>query len=447
MGRPRQHRYPVTIGSLLALLCLATTRAENWPQWRGPSFNGSTIESGLPATFGPTENLAWKTPLPGPGSGTPVVWDDAVFVSSVDASTTPGKLVALCLDARTGAVRWRREAGTDRRAQRNHMASPSAITDGTRAIFTYGTGLVLALDLSGNELWRRDLEKDYGHNALMFGYSSTPLLYDGRLYVQAIRNARTERYGGAPAGAADSYLLALDPATGRNLWKVVRGTDAREESQDAYTTPLPYEVDDRREILVFGADSLTGHSLGDGRELWRWTGYNPRQINHWRVVASPVVVAGLVVVSGPKHSRLFAIQPGRQGRLDESNVRWGLDKTLGDASTPLLYRDRLYVLDDDRRLLLCVVPGTGAVKWQLKLEGTGVFRASPLGADGRIFCIDEAAEITVLAAGDEARVLHRVRLGEERECRASMVAANRRLYARTPSALFCFAIPEMAGTR
>jgi len=419
--------------------------AENWPQWRGPAFNGSSPEADLPTTFGPAENLAWRTPLPGPGSATPVVWGDAVFVSAVDTSVSPGKLVGLCLDARTGAVRWRRELGPDRRAQRNTMASPSPATDGQRVVFTYGTGLLVAFDLAGTELWRRELEKEYGHNALMFGYSSTPLLYAGRLCVQAIRNARPERYGGAPGGSAESYLLAIDPATGRDAWKVTRPTDAREESQEAYTTPVPYAVDGRQEVLVLGADCLTGHALADGREVWRWTGYNPRRINHWRVVASPVVASGLAMVSGPKHSRLFAVRPGPVERGGDEAVRWSSDKAVGDASSPLLYRDRLYVLDDDRRTMVCLVPGTGEVKWELKLEGSPVFRASPLGADGRIFCMDEAAEVTVLAAEDTAKVLHRVQLGQGRDCRSSLVAANRRLYARTPTALFCFATPDVSG--
>lgn len=421
----------------VALLSLASSlaRGENWPQWRGPFFNGSTTETNLPATFSRTENVAWAAPMPGQSGSTPIVWGDRVFVSSVDEKT--GGLVALCLDAATGKVLWRQETGEDRKASRNNMASPSPITDGKTVWFFYGTGSLFAFDFDGKPLWSRDLEKDHGHNALMFGYSSSPILYRGKLYVVAIRNERQNRYGKAPAADSESYLLALDPAGGKDLWKQSRPTDARDEAQEAYSTAMPYEWKGRSEVLVYGADYLTGHDAETGKELWRWAGYNLKHINHWRIIPSPVVAGELVFVPGPKHSRGFAVRPDGTGALGEDQIAWTIDREIPDASTPLYYRERLYVLEDDAKVMTCLEPKTGEKKWQLDLGGGEVLRASPLGADGKIYCINESGMAFVLEAGDEPKMLHRVKMGDGPFCRSSIVAAGGRLYIRTADRLYC----------
>ena len=426
---------------LLVLLALAASlgRAENWPQWRGPFFDGSTTEANLPTTFSKTENVAWVVPMPGQSGATPIVWGDRVFISSVDEGAR--RLLAICIDAKTGKILWQKETGRDRRVARNNMASPSPIADGKTVYFFYGTAELFAFAFDGKLLWQRDLEKDHGHNALMFGYSSSPLLYKGKLYVVAIRNKRQDRYRQAPAARSESYLLAIDPKTGKDLWKVSRPTDARDEAQEAYSTAVPYEANGRSEVLVYGADYLTGHDPQTGKELWRWASYNPRQIHHWRIIPSAVVGGELVFVFGPKHSRMFAIRPDATGRLGSDHVVWTFDRLIPDASTPLVYRGRLYVLDDDNRAMTCFDPKTGEKKWQLKLGGRHVMRASPTGADGKVYCMNDVGEVTVLAAGDEPKILHRVSMGRRRFSRSTITAANGKLFIRTTESLFCIARP------
>jgi outer membrane protein assembly factor BamB len=431
--------------SALTALAAAGAVAAEWPQWRGPAFNGSTTETHLPEKFSPTENVAWVVPLPGQSGATPVVWGDRVFVSSPDEKT--GRLLALCIDAAGGKVLWKKETGQNRKAPRNNMASPSPIADGQTVYFFYGTAGLFAFDFEGNPLWSRDLAKDHGSNALMFGYSSSPLLYKGKLYVIAIRNRQQDRYGQAPPGQTPSYLLAIDPKTGKDLWKQTRPTDAAGEVEEAYTTALPYESGGRSAILVYGADSLTGHDPETGKELWRWAGYNPKHINHWRIITSVVVGGDLVFACGPKHSTLFAIRPDGAGLLDDTHVAWTFDKLICDASTPLYYQDRLYVLDDDRRVMTCLEPKTGKQKWQLELQGKFVLRASALGADGKIYLLNEGGEVIVLAAGDEPKILHRVAMGDQEFCRSSIVAARGRLFIRTADKLYCVALPGPAAAK
>jgi outer membrane protein assembly factor BamB len=431
----------VLAGAVMLAAGAAAGRAADWPQWRGPALNGSTTEAGLPASFSQTDNVAWSVRMPGPSGATPAVWGDRVFVSSVNSAN--GTLVALCLEAATGKVLWQKATGKDRPAARNNMASPSPITDGKAVYFFYGTGELFAFDVDGKELWSRDLEKDHGRNALMFGYSSSPLLWQGKLYVMAIRSQRAGSYGGpAGAGKADSYLLAIDPATGKDLWKHVRPTGAQGESQEAYGTAVPFERDGKSAILVLGGDALTAHDLQDGHELWRWEGYNTQRINHWRIIPSPVVAGEIIFVPGPKHSKGFAIRPAAVDRLPAEPVAWTLDREIPDASTPLVYQGKLYVLNDDGRGISCLNPTDGKVLWQGKVPVDGVIRASLSGADGKLYIISETGEAAVLAAGEEFKVLHKVRMATGGLTRSTIVPAGGSLYIRTPETLFCIRAPK-----
>jgi hypothetical protein len=206
-----------------ALLIVVPSRAENWPQWRGPFFNGSTTEKGLPVQWSKTENVAWVAPLPGYSSATPAVWDDCVFVSSPEEQKN---LLLICLDRKSGQVRWRKGVGGgDRQQGLNNMASPSPVIDGKRVFSLFATGDLAAFDFSGQELWKRDLGKEYGRFANMWIYGSSPMLYGGKLYVQVVQhNPRPESYTHAldDKPERESFLLCLDPQTGTNLWRHVR---------------------------------------------------------------------------------------------------------------------------------------------------------------------------------------------------------------------------------
>jgi outer membrane protein assembly factor BamB len=413
--------------------------AGDWPQWRGPFLNGSAAEAKLPASWTLTENVRWSVPMPGPGSSTPIVWGQRLFISAVRAADNT--LLALCLDSRSGAVLWSREAGDNRAATNNTMASPSAVTDGRLVCFTFGMARLLCYDLDGKLAWERDLEKEFGYNALMFGYSSSPLLHDGTLYLPVIRNAKPDSYGKSlPAGLdvsrpTPSYVIALDLATGTTRWRVERPSAAVGEAQEAYSTPAPLRRNGRTEILVFGADRLSAHAAADGHETWSWEGYNPNRVNHWRVVTSPVVGPDFVYVAAPKYGPLYALRPPAKDG-EAATVAWKHETLTPDASTPLLYDGRLYVLHDNRRLLVCLDPATGTVRWQGDLGGGGVIRASLTGAAGRIFALLEPGEVVVAKAGDAFQVLQRLQMGSH-PARSTMSVADEALFVRTADRLFC----------
>ena len=421
----------------LLLACAPWAHGENWPQWRGPFFNGSTTEAGLPASWSKTNGVAWTAPLPGDSGATPVVWGDSVFVSSPDAQKN---LLLLCLDQKNGAVRWQKTVATGNREKgRNNMASPSPVTDGETVFILFATGDLAAFDFSGRELWRRNLGVEFGRFANMWIYGSSPMLYGDKLYVQVLqRSVVPLDYDLAQDGKAEreSYLLCLEPKTGKTLWRHIRPTDAVSEAQEAYTTPIPFEGKGGTEVLVVGGNYVTAHDAGTGEEIWRCGGLNDRHELYWRIVPSPVAAEGLIFACGPKRDPVLAIRDGGAGQVPESQIVWRFKEFPSDCCTPLFYQKKLLVLDGDRQMMTCLNPQTGGKLWQGSLGVKEIFRASPTGADGKIYCISESGTAVVLAAGDEFKVLSTIPLGEA-PVRSSIVAARGRLFIRTAKTLYC----------
>jgi outer membrane protein assembly factor BamB len=421
----------------LALVAAISDAAENWPQWRGPYFNGSTKEQNLPSQWSKTENVAWVTPLPGYSGATPVVWGNSVFVSSPDEQKN---LLLLCLDRKNGQVQWQRKVASGNFEKgRNNSASPSPVSDGTRVFILFATGDLAAFDFSGNEVWHRNLATDYGRFAINWIYGSSPMLYREKLYVQVLQHGKVPPdYSHAQDGNPDrdSFLLCLDPATGKNLWRQVRATDAFSEAQEAYTTPIPVENRTGAEIIVVGGNYVTAHSAQDGSEIWRCAGLNDKRQPFWRIVPSPVAGDGLVYACGPKRDPVLAIKDGAHGLVTSTHMAWKFTEFPSDCTTPLFYDKRLFVLDGDRQVMTCLQPQTGQKIWQGNLGVHEIFRASPTGADGKIYCISENGTAVVLATGDEFKVLATIPMGEG-PIRSSIAAAQGELFVRTAKNLYC----------
>jgi outer membrane protein assembly factor BamB len=422
------------------LWCASEAAADNWPHLRGPSFTGASSETGLPETFSKTENIRWTAPMPGPAAATPVVWGDRVFVSSTD--TQKKSLVALCLDRTKGTVLWQHEIAQGiSKDERSNFASGSPAADASLVYFYYGNGDLVAYDHDGKQAWARNIQKDYGQYAFLWTFSSSPTLYDGKLYLQVLQRNVPVNGRGRKDAPNDSYILALDPKTGRELWKQVRPAEAREESYEAYSTPIPFTHEGRGELLVTGADCITGHDLASGQELWRWGTWNLSKITHWRTVVSPVAGGGVVLACAPKGAPIYAVKAGARGVAPNSDLAWtSKDREVStDVSTPLFYKDRFFVLNSDRKTLACVEPATGRVIWSGSLEGRAKFEASPTGADGRVYMINHRGEVVVASAGEEFKILHRAAMGgdDDETVRSTIAVASGQLFVRTDKVLYC----------
>ncbi|HLU48770.1 MAG TPA: PQQ-binding-like beta-propeller repeat protein, partial [Planctomycetota bacterium] len=302
----------------LALSWSASTEAvaSDWPHFRGPFYNGSTDEKGLPDNFSLTENVAWEAPLPGPSAATPIVVGDHVFVSSVNAEDKT--LVAMAFDRKTGKKLWEHTIDNQvERDDRSNFASPSPVTDGKIVVFFYGTGDMVAYDLEGKQVWERDIVQDYGEFAFLWTFASSPLLWKDKLYLQVLQRDRAVDGRGFRDRKNESYLLAMDPNTGKSLWRHVRPSQARSESLEAFSSPIPFTGKGGEAILIAGGDDLTAHDPADGSELWRWGTWNPDRITHWRLVPSPVASEDIALACAPKNAPVFAIKTDGKGKLDD----------------------------------------------------------------------------------------------------------------------------------
>lgn len=422
---------------LVAVALFESTFAADWPHWRGPNYNGSTDEKGFAATWSKTENVAWKSPLGGPSGSSAVIWGDNVFVSSPDAQKN---LNLICLNRNNGSVRWQKQVGVGDRNQgpRSNMTSPSPVTDGKVVVAMYGTGDVAAFDMEGKELWKRNLGDEGGKFAIMWLYGSSPLLYEGKLYIQVLQTSPVpEGYTHAHDGknTRESYLLCVDPQTGKNIWKQIRASEARSESKESYASPIPFEGPNGKEILILGGDCITGHNAKTGEELWRAGGLNPRNDPFWRIVPSPVSGNGIILASAPKRDPVYAFKAGGKGDITASHLAWKLTENPTDWATPLFYKDRFYVLDGDRHVLTCLKPKDGEKIWQTKLEVREPIWSSPTGADGRIYLISESGTALVVDAED-GKVQATIPMGEG-PARSTITAAHGELFVRTAENLYC----------
>ena len=276
----------------------------------------------------------------------------------------------------------------------------------------YDTGAVIAAAV---------LDRRFGLN---HGYASTPLLEGDRLYVQVLHGMKTKD---------PSYVFAVDKGTGKTIWKVERPTDAQRESPDNYATPQIARVDNRQQLVVSGADYVTGHDIDSGKELWRIGGFNPTNDPANRTIASSVVIGANVFTTSTRGHPFIAFRAGGSGNITGKSEIW--KNNLGaDVPTPTTDGKYLYVLVDNG-ILNCLEAATGKVVYQGKRIERGTYSASPLLADGKIYCINEEGTTTVVKAGPEFEVLAVNKL--DGLTLASPVAVDDEIFIRTADYLYC----------
>jgi outer membrane protein assembly factor BamB len=297
-----------------------------------------------------------------------------------------------------------------------------------------------AFDTSGKTLWSRDLQKDYGAFAYQWTYGASPTLYNGMLLVQVLQ--RNEPVHGRGQADAPSYLLALEPRTGKEIWKHVRPSDAHQESREAYSTIIPFVDKGRTELLVAGGDCITGHSPKDGTELWRWGTWNPSRITHWRLVPSPVAGGGVILACAPKGAPIYAFKAGAKGTLDDSGLAWKSQsrEISTDVATPLYYKGAFYVVKGEQRPTISrVEPSTGKVDWTGELDSRIKIESSPTGADDKIYFQNFRGEVFVVAAAEQFKLLATIPMGDEGDdqIRSCISVSQGNLFIRTGHRLYC----------
>lgn len=436
--------------SLLITAFALTASAGNWPQWRGPHQNGTSDDTGLPAEFALDKGMLWSAALPSSAASTPAVWGDKVFVTAIDVGAET--LLGICIDAKTGKELWKKSIGTGHKWDKSsNLASPSPAADDKHVYFFFATGDLRAYTHDGAEVWSRQLAKDHGVFGTQWTYSSSATLENGKLYVQVLQRDEAFEFQGVMKGNQNgdnrSYILCVDAASGKDLWKHIRPSDAVGETLESFSSPVFHTHNGQRQMLIVGGDCITGHNPDDGKELWRWGSWNPEKIGHWRLVPSVVAGDGVALACTPKNNPVFGLPLEKTGKLADSDVLWTSDpkEVTSDVSTPLFCKGHFYVLDSGRKTFSCVEPKTGKVLWTGETGSKSKFECSPVAADGKIYATNFWGEVYVVAADPSAfKLLHVASMGNgskaqgnDESVRASVAIANNRLYIRTQDKIHC----------
>jgi outer membrane protein assembly factor BamB len=403
---------------------LFTVSAENWPQWRGPMLNGVSNEKNLPVKWTTEENVTWKLPLPDRSGATPIIWGETIFLNVAEGTEKVGTLSLWAVERTKGAVLWKKAMGAgDVRMRKQNMSSPSPVTDGRNVWALTGTGMLKCFDFKGNEIWARDIQKEYGRFGLNWGYGSSPLLHEDSLYVPVLHGMKTDD---------PSYILRLNKLTGKTIWRHERPTAAIRESPDWYGTPMLLKYNGKTELIISGGDCVTGHDLATGKELWRAYGLNPSNDPFYRIVNSPVAVDGLIYV-GSKYRPYMAVRAGGSGDVTNSHRAW-LIENGPDVPTPVTDGKYLYMVRDNG-VFACLDAKTGKDIYPPQRLKPGTYSSSPVLADGKIYASNEEGWTVVVKAGPQFEVLAENPLNDY--TLSSPAISDGQLFLRTATHLYC----------
>ncbi len=409
--------------SFCLLLCFTSTAfAQNWPQFRGAQASGVAENQKTPVSWDATksQNVVWKTPIPGLSHASPVVWNDRVFVvTAVGDDPNPTYVpkdrgISLArdevkhswrlyaLDKRTGRVLWQQTAHEGVPRARRHIkatqANSTPATDGRTVVALMGSEGLYAYDFSGKLLWKQDLgvlnPGLWDDPTSSWGHGSSPVIHRGRVIVQA-------------DGHKQSFIAAYDLKTGRQAWRVERGEIT------SWSTPTLIEAGGRAELIANGGRFIRAYDPQTGKELWRFND-NDTQVKQ----QAPLFAHGLVYVAGgyPPGRGFYAFRPGASGDItpkagEQSNAHlaWKADKGSPYTTTPIVYGDFLYMVSDGG-VLSAFEAKTGRLVYQERLPSS--FSASPVAADGKLYLSSEDGDVFVVRAGPKFELLATNPVGE-----------------------------------
>lgn len=416
---------------LPACLSPQSASAENWPRFRGPSGQGISTEKNLPTEWSANKNIRWKTPVPGEGWSSPVIWQDRVFVTTVTEANTRARVLAL--DRRSGTVLWNTEVTEIvplRKESKNSYATPTPVVDG-RVFVVFGDGTVAALDLDGRLLWKNQEVRFYSRH----GLGASPLVHDGLLIMTFDGSNRVESAGTWPQISEDEQLgwrvpweraeiAALDVNTGKRVWTARRG-----KSRIAHVSPNLMTCDDpvRTQLISPAGDVIQGFDPKSGERLW--------SIHSQGEGVTPSFATGdglIFTSSGFEKTTLRTARPGGRGDLTASHIAW--EQRKGVPTQPsLLYRSPYLYSITDGGIAHCFQGATGEIVYAERIGGNHC--ASPVHADGHLYFLSETGETTVVTDGPSFRIVSRNPVGEK--CQASIAISQGNLFLRTERNLLC----------
>jgi outer membrane protein assembly factor BamB len=428
---------------LVTVLLGQSAFAQNWPQWRGPQGSGISDEKNLPSEWSADKNILWKTPLPGRGHSSPVVWGNRIFLTTdIEGDVVPGAkaiqhvrkgeiwvhpdsvsgnrkhtLKVLCLDRATGKTLWEKNAyeGTvlDDRHRKNTYASSTAVTDGKLVYAFFEAEGLYCYNFAGKLIWKTSVGKV---SKVGMGPGTSPVLYENLIILQCDQE---------DGGPDISFIAAVDKRTGKEVWRIKR------DHRKTHATPLIVRTGKRAELIASGWETVVAYDPATGKELWRCEG-----VRGW-AIPSPVANPDMVFVSaGYPGKRAMGIKLGANGDLTGTpNLVWSYDKGTAYVTSPILYGDYLYLVSD-KGILTCIDAKTGAIKYEGgRVPTPATFSASAIAFDGKIFLTSEDGDTFVIKAGPKHEVLTTNSLGEP--VYASPAISDGMLFIRGEKNIYC----------
>ena len=395
----------------------AADTPSSWPRWRGPRGDGHSTQTVLPGEWSGS-NVAWKTPLPGTGQSSPIIWGDRIFLTS--ALEKGNKRVAFCVDRNSGKLLWEHTAWTGPPGQSHSMngwASASCATDGKHvyAFFAEGGG-IHCYSPDGKPVWHKEI----GTWDNRWGSASCPVL-SGDAVIQVCDSDN------------NAFITALDRRSGKEIWKTKR------DNFRGWSTPILVRAGDREELVVNGHSAVCAYDPKTGRELWRSRNRNGR--------GTPTVTPGhgLLFVTNGVRPELYAVKPGGQGDVTDARVAWRTPRTGRDIPSPIVVGDYLLVVGLRGGILGCYEARTGKELWMARL-GTN-FSASPVSWGGLAFFLNEAGVTYVVRPGTKPDIVRQNRLepGAGEIFRASITPLDGQLFIRSNKVLYCIGRRTAAG--
>jgi outer membrane protein assembly factor BamB len=437
-----------TISGLAAMGAPVQTRAlgdGNWPEWRGPRGQGVGAGTGYVFEWSPTSNVAWKTPIPGRGHSSPVVWEDKIFLTTaVEGDVVEGAVAVehrlggeifvhpeslgadrkhtmkvVCVARSDGKILWEKSVyeGTvfDGRHRRGSFASPTSATDGERVISYFGAEGVYCHDLEGREVWRANVGKIA---TLGMGTASSPVL-SGELVILLCDQDE----------GADSFIAGLDKRTGKEAWRT------RREIQVSWTTPVLSREAGRTEILACGTEWILAYDPNSGKELWRSKGLESNAIH------TPLLGDGFAIFSaGYPAKRVLALRTAADTEPSSDREIWRYERGTAYVASPILYEARVYLLSD-RGVVSCLDAKSGKVWYDNgRVPSPASFYASPVAADGKLLLASEQGDVFVLDAGETCTFRGKNSIGEP--IYASPAPSRGEIFLRGENHLWCIRAPE-----
>jgi len=405
---------------LISISLTASALAENWPQWRGPRMDGTSLDQGFPT--GATEkSQAWKVELPGSGHASPIVWDDKVFTVAALAETQ--ERVLLCLDRGSGRMLWKTavlKSPLEGKHRLNSHASSTPATDGERIFTAFLDGsevVVSAHDFNGVQAW----QVRPGAFASKHGFCSSPILFEDKVIVNCDHDG-------------PGYIVALSRTDGRQLWRIERPNNTR-----SYCVPMIRRMAGRVQMVLSGTKCVTSYDPGDGSLIWMIDG--PTE----QFVASLVHddKSGLLLMSGgfPEH-HILAIRPDGSGNVTNTHIAWRTNKGVAYVPSPIC-ENGWFLIVSDSGIAHCFDAASGEIAWEERMKE---HHASLVSAEGRVYFINDFGTLRAVKPGAQHNLLAETELGEK--VFASPALSDGQIFIRGEKSLVCLGSRQVtAATR